>query len=840
VILLVAVFVIQFGVNWLVQRPRVSARLTARLQSAFGRPVEVGQYEFTLWTGPELSADSVVVSEDPRFGDEYFLRAESVTLRPRFVPLLRGRIALSALSFNHPSLNVVVNREGQWNLLEWLPRGGGEQASSPGAPSFSRMKLDSGRINFKIGVLKLPFALIDVDGYIERETSGRWRIDLKAQPMRAATLLQSVGTVRFQGTVGGTTARLRPADLHVAWQDGSLADLLRLTRGDDMGMRGNFSLAFSARAERSQWELATQAQFRRLHRWDLPLRADDPGCNLTARGSWLPGSGNLQLTDFRMEAPRSNARALGSFTWSMPGESGALLANSDFSLDATIGTEDALVFLSAFHPGVTGELSAQGELNAHLHAAAWPPRFKEGQFATEGIRLEGGSLSAPLRLGPARLALVDGQWSLPQTDLVFEPNAGFFSVAIASLQPRAGRRTRTSLRNPAPPSLQLSGGVDDARRIFALAAALGYSLPRGWEVTGPAAADLQWHAAATRPLMLRPSGTLTLDGVNVRAPFLAAPLGPIAAQLDLSSQGELLHLRRAAAFGSIWTGELSHSPGGNGWRGPVSAQTVDLAGFDRALNPSRRKSLLENILPFLGPTQEAAAVPDGLRWSGELAVASLQAGNLHLSRLRADAELNGRTIVLKDVEAALWGGSVAGTFSAQLNSQPRYQSDLNFHRVDLGQLAAPSLQRHFGGLAEGTLKISASGLNKAALSGSLKCEGNASVGNLELNFISLPQSPADVKLRGGSSRFVRANTDFACSDGQIRFTQLQLFDRRTEITGVGTADFVRNLNFRLDEAELPSSIASDATTTVEPGVKFVLSGTLDAPELHSIPAAPKR
>jgi hypothetical protein len=423
-----------------VRRPRVSARLTARLETAFGRPVEVGQYEFTLWTGPELSADSVTVAEDPRFGNEYFLRAESVVLRPRWLPLLRGRIALSTLSFNHPSLNLVVNPEGQWNLGEWLPRGGGgEGTPSPGAPSFSRMKLESGRINFKTGPLKLPFALTGVDGYIERETSGHWRIDLKAQPMRAATLLQSVGTVHLQGTVGGTTARLRPADLHVVWQYGSLADLLRLTRGEDMGIRGNFSVAVSAFTEGPQWNLRGQAQFRRLHRWDLPLRAADPGCNLAARGSWLPGTASLQLTDFRLEAARSTARALGSFAWRMPAESGSVLQSSNFSLDAAIGMEDALAFFSAFHPGVAGELSAQGQLNAHMRVAGWPPRFIEGQVAADGIRLEGGSLSAPLRFGPGRLVFADGQWSLPETDLVFEPNAGFFSVELAPVQARAGR-----------------------------------------------------------------------------------------------------------------------------------------------------------------------------------------------------------------------------------------------------------------------------------------------------------------------------------------------------------------------------------------------------------------
>ena len=66
--------------------------LSAKLTATFGRPVEVARFKFTILGGPRLEADSVTVGEDPRFGDEYFLRADRLMASLRWAALLRGRI----------------------------------------------------------------------------------------------------------------------------------------------------------------------------------------------------------------------------------------------------------------------------------------------------------------------------------------------------------------------------------------------------------------------------------------------------------------------------------------------------------------------------------------------------------------------------------------------------------------------------------------------------------------------------------------------------------------------------------------------------------------------------
>ena len=80
-----------------------------------------------VWRSPlgmwvlSRQADIAAVLKDPRFGHEYFLRAESISVRLLWSSLLRGRIGLGTLSLTRPSLNLVRNSQDDWNISEWLP-----------------------------------------------------------------------------------------------------------------------------------------------------------------------------------------------------------------------------------------------------------------------------------------------------------------------------------------------------------------------------------------------------------------------------------------------------------------------------------------------------------------------------------------------------------------------------------------------------------------------------------------------------------------------------------------------------------------------------------------------
>lgn len=143
VILLIAWVAAQVGGSVVVQHTRIRNILNARLEAAFGRRIEVGRYSLNLFGRPELEASPVVVFDDPRFGNEYFLRADSLTIRIRWLSLLAGRIELGMLSLSRPSLNLVRAADGRWNIEEWLPAPSGMSgaADSDGARTSMRLRI---------------------------------------------------------------------------------------------------------------------------------------------------------------------------------------------------------------------------------------------------------------------------------------------------------------------------------------------------------------------------------------------------------------------------------------------------------------------------------------------------------------------------------------------------------------------------------------------------------------------------------------------------------------------------------------------------------------------------
>ncbi|PYU16525.1 MAG: hypothetical protein DMG37_02150, partial [Acidobacteria bacterium] len=296
------VIALQLAVSFLARTQRMHVYLVAHLERAFGRPVQVQTFGARIFPNPQLFANGVTVGEDPAFGYEYFLRAEHLSAGLRWTGLLRGHFEFGTLSFSRPSLILVRNYQGQWNLERWLPPAKtastqnsaiyGPPSPAPPVNHLQRILFDEGRINFKIQRDKLPFAFTGVFGSFEQVSPGRWQLQLEAQPWRSGVLLQSTGTIRVRGDLAGTSARLQPAQITVHWSEGSLADVFRLLHGQDYGVRGLFTLDGTAKSDgvahdaSGDWTYSVQAHARQIHRWDLTERADNPALNVSLNGHW--------------------------------------------------------------------------------------------------------------------------------------------------------------------------------------------------------------------------------------------------------------------------------------------------------------------------------------------------------------------------------------------------------------------------------------------------------------------------------------------------------------------------------------------------------------------------
>lgn len=831
----------QVGISLLIRHTRLQKKITARLESAFGRPVQVDRYDFSLWRGPTLQAQSVTFSEDPRFGNEYFLRAESLTVRLRWQGLIRGHIQLGTVSMERPSLNLVRNLEGNWNLAEWLPKPAAPAYSSPGSSApptaaqsvrFSRIEVNSGRINFKRGDEKLPFALVDVTGYVEPEGPGRWTMDLEAIPTRAAVNVQQAGILHVSGHMGGTSSRLRPAQLDVSWSDASLPDVLRLARSSDYGVRGMLTLIMNARTEDREdgWSIQSRAEFRQLHRWDLALRPDNPALNVSAKVHWNPMAFGFEVIDAVIDAPHSHARASARVGWETL-EQGSAAKSPPISVDiasSLVDLNDLLAWIRAFHSDVAADVSLRGFASLHGNISGWPLLMNRAVVMIDGADLAGAHLRVPAHLGNIQFRYDDGVASLAPVSLSFGASANSLRME-ASAKPGS----------PDFPTFHLFGNLTQARDLIATTSALGWNISRGWDLAGPVRCDLRWQGGEF-PWRTQPTGSIDWGGesgeMSLRTPFLNQPIEDIRARSDWKPDSRRIALSSAAAFGAHWIGSFERHESG-GWQFALSADRLAAADIDRWLNPQWRESFLDRMLPFLNTRSSTNAVTDNLHAGGRLALDEFTLAPVVVRRLQGDLKVDGHHVEFTNARGQFYGGNVSASFDADFAPIPSYRVNLDFSRVDLSALSAdsPAFENVFAGVASGELALHARGSAKADLLDSLTCKGKARVNDAEFRNLNLTDSLREGASRPGVSSFHEASAVFTCGNRGIQFPELLLLTPSGEINGVGTMDFAYTLDFRLRAV---SATPAEHTTRAADAVSrptYQLTGPLSSLQLSRIP-----
>jgi hypothetical protein len=762
----------------------------------------------------------------------------------------------------------VRNPDADWNVAEWLPQFSASTAATApksGAASnafrFSRINVDSGRINFKRAQEKLPFALVAVSGYLQPESNGQWQLDLEAAPARAAVILQQAGTLHLSGRIGGTSSRLRPAALDFAWTNASISDVLRLVRATDYGIRGNLAVAMKASAEAQDWNLEGRAEIRQVHRWNLPLRADNPSLNFIAKGILNPELARFHVVDSTLETPRSKAQAAGAISWNEP------TADSDSPepalriVSSAIDLSDLLAWARAFHPGISDDVTVRGFAKLDASVAGWPLRPNEGTLSIRETDLTAKTLNVPVHLAPASLSYDSRGLSVSPATISFGAAGGAVRVETfgpMSLQQDADPPARKTFSSEqAASAFRISGALADVGNLISTARLLGWDVSRGWDLTGPVRGDLKWQGAPY-PWKSPPTGALdfgapltniaTIDpntkssGDSLRAPFLNLPVEQIRAHVDLKGNATHIALTSSEAFGAHWNGSLDrHEPSPeqqkneqkNSWQFALTADRLSAADLDRWLNPRWRESFLDRVLPFLNSRPPAAAQPDNVLAAGKINVDQFTLAPFVLHRIQTDASIDGRRLSFSNVRAQLAKGDVTGSLRADLQPSPTYRVNLDYSGIDLYVLtsAAPSLADRFAGIASGKISITTNGASRADLISSFQCRGTSRIAGAELMNIDLTASLTGGAFRPGHSTFRDASADFTCTAGKIIFERLRLSSAAEGFTAQGTADFSRNLDFKF--ALLSDSTAPHAARVfVSPS--FRLTGDLSEPEITRV------
>lgn len=861
VLLMAVILAAQAGVSLLVRTHGMREYLIAHLESAFGRPVQAGRFSVQILPIPELDVDAVTIGEDPAFGSEYFLRADQMTARFRWLGLLRGHFEFGTMSFTRPSLILVRNAAGHWNLEGWLPPARAARGASAVTATQSRAEstyhlqkvdFDEGRINFKLGDEKRPFAFTDVSGSVEQVFSGRWQLQLQAQPWRSGVPLQSTGTLQVAGYVAGTSARLQPAQIRLHWGKVSLADLFRLITGNDSGVRGEFALdgnasigmePTAATAVASTWRFGLQARATNIHRWDLTERDDNPRVNVNLRGLWNLAAGEARAEELLVELPRSNLigtavlKTAGPAAW-----------NAHFLRMAVEG-EDLLAWYRAFQPGVSEEVALSDLITGSVSASGWPLRWDTG-----AIESDEGSLHLPgqivAHLDPFHATVRNGKFDaegfrlrLPAAAVVSanenaEKNAAKPRGNAVAENSIDAALTQDSVAHQG--NLRLNLHLVEAAPVFKLTAAFAYPLNKGWEYDGGASGFLAWNWGSSLKGASR-SGSIELAKARLQVAGLNQPLRLEEARLEWNDGGRSAVIGKVDTFGAAWSGTISQSnevigTDENPWNFQLHADHLDATELDRWVGPRSRPNWLQRLLPsLLGDTNTAHASELLRRVSaeGDLTADTLTIEKIKLSKAHAHLALHSLHLEVRDAEAQWAGGTVRGRMEAQFSPLPKYEMNALIENVNITQLPwPPRWGERWSGLASGKIHLTTAGVGKEDLLKQLAGGGDLKLAKVEFRGWDVELSAESGGPSVGASRWTSGEGDFQLKDQKLQLDRFRLEapHQRTELAGTISFGMDGNLTFTPRPRTVPGSRA------ISQARELRVTGQLENPAVAVLPA----
>jgi AsmA protein len=264
---------------------RYQKRIATSIGDSLGRPVHLDKVSLNLLPLPGFILDNFVVEEDPAFGSEPVIRANSVRATLRFSSLWRRRVEFSTISFTDPSVNLVHLANGKWNLESILLHAAHIDAAptaqkrAGSAPRFPYIEATGARVNLKFNQEKTPFALTDADFALWLPDPQQWHLRIQARPARTDTNASDTGTIQFEGTLGRAASLGQvPISLRGQWRNVPLGQASLIVFGRDAGLRGDMTLSANAQGTVSNSATQTRIQLTGARRADFvpvqPLDVD--------------------------------------------------------------------------------------------------------------------------------------------------------------------------------------------------------------------------------------------------------------------------------------------------------------------------------------------------------------------------------------------------------------------------------------------------------------------------------------------------------------------------------------------------------------------------------------
>jgi AsmA family/AsmA-like C-terminal region len=729
VVILLGLFLVRPGVS------RLKTRITYSISQAVARPVEIGSVHLRFLPQPGFDLENLVIYEDPAFGAEPMLQAPEVTAVVRLTSLVRGRLDISRLELTQPSLNLVRRADGRWNLeallerTERTPLAPTVKSKLEARPGFPYIEASSGRINFKAGQEKKPYALLNADFALWQDSENTWGARLKAEPLRTDMSLSDTGLLRMNGTwQRAGSLRETPLQFSLEWDRGQLGQLTKLVSGNDKGWRGEVRLEATLRGVPAAMQVSADTSIQDFHRYDI---SSSEALQLTAHCNGRYSSVEAVLQEIFCSAPVGNGMITLHGDAGLPGVRRVDLALNLESVPVSAVAQLARRAKKNLPADLVATGSVQGSFSVKEARAS--PRGLEFQGRGEitGLRLQSANTKVEFAPGTVPFTLSSERMSADspaqgnsarwlETEAL--PGADELHVEYGPLPVALGRSGAAQARGWVGRSgygmvVRGDGEVSHALRLASL---LGLPAVRA-SVEGAAQMELQiagsWagHVSGGRSGFSLPSVTGTVELRNVRATVrgVKGPIEISSAELQLRPDGARVEKLSAQAGGAHWTGTVA-LPRGCGMPGACVVR-FNLNSEEIALNelsewlgsqPSQRRWY--QVLTSDEPA--ATEFLENLRASGKVSVGVLRIHNIAADRVSASLELERGKLTISELRADLLGGRHRGDWQADFTAaSPAYTGSGTLTGISMGKVAEAMHDRWISGTAGGAYQLTASG-----------------------------------------------------------------------------------------------------------------------------------
>lgn len=829
---------------------RYQRQIAASIAASIGHPVEISGVRLQVLPRPAVQIADFIVDSNPGFSAEPILQCSSVTAAFRLTSLWRGRLEIARIALDEPSVNLERAPGGEWNFASVLL-----QASRiPQAPTarqipraqnrFPYIAATSARINFKYGTEKLPFSFLNADMSVWLETPDEWQLRFAAQPMRTDINLSlaDTGLVQVSGSVhrASTTNQL-PLDLRVDWRGAPFGQVTRMLTAQDMGWRGDTSLALRLTGVPDALAVSLTAGANDFHR-EAFMSAGALNLHVTCTATYQHTAGSLD--SLHCLSPVGNGRLELTGTVNQL-HSEAPLPRLKLAA-ARVPAGAALELLRHTRGQFDSALAVSGTLNGELLYEQPPTAPQPSARQRRSVSAKRRNVTAAARnsiaaahsvasgslTGTGLVLRGDGmEQALPELHISLRPAALVLEPARVDLggpQPllAEGQLTRQSF------ALHLSGAGALARLLpFARALHLMPAALQGVQGGGTAECNLTVRGDWLLPLAEttqggpgpgypdqttagRPApgsltnGSLTLHNVVFQPAYLAEPVRIASATAQISP-AELRWTGIAATLGTTsFTGTL---------RIPLLCQVACPRTFD-----------------IVTPAASIGAVAASLRGGDEGVVAELISrvrirsqewplldGTVHVGRLAMGAvevagasaglTLRDGTLQLRGFDGKVLGGTVHARGTIVLDSAPTYQMDWQLDHVNAPELSQ-LLDENWG---PGVLDLSGRLSMKGATPGDLSSSARGILA-WEWTNGALPELTASPM-----REFDRWSGAGTVAKGTLTVTNSDVAAEGATAPVTGTIGKDRSLHLKI------------GTATTDTAVAHTLTGTLAAPVIET-------